>query len=58
MKQHREGIDPLVAKPRAKHDSIRSVDDLFADWHEGTTFSAPLQMLRWHHPLMQHSKYH
>lgn len=35
MKQHREGLDPLVAKQRAKHDSIRSVDDLFADWHEG-----------------------
>lgn len=35
MKQHREGLDPLIAKQRAKHDSIRSVNDLFADWHEG-----------------------
>lgn len=34
MKQHREGLDPLIAKQRASYDSIYIVDDLFADWHE------------------------
>ncbi|MFZ2290493.1 MAG: integrase arm-type DNA-binding domain-containing protein [Halopseudomonas yangmingensis] len=35
MQQHRQGLDPLIAKQRSLHESIRSVDDLFADWHEG-----------------------
>ena len=44
MKQHREGLDPLIAKQRAKYDSIYSVDDLFADWHEGN-----IKRLKHHH---------
>ncbi len=44
MKQLREGLDPLVAKQRAQYDSIHSVDDLFADWHEGN-----IKRLKHHH---------
>lgn len=44
MKQHREGLDPLIAKQRAKYDSIYSVNDLFADWHEGN-----IKRLKHHH---------
>lgn len=35
MKLHREGLDPLIAKKRATYSSINTVDELFADWHEG-----------------------
>ncbi|MCL1047447.1 tyrosine-type recombinase/integrase [Shewanella electrodiphila] len=35
MKQFRDGLDPLVAKKRAEQAEIKSVDDLFADWHLG-----------------------
>ncbi|EZQ18245.1 integrase [Halopseudomonas bauzanensis] len=35
MQQHRQGLDPLIAKQQAKHQSIKNVDDLFANWHEG-----------------------
>ncbi len=35
MKQLREGLDPLVAKKRAEYGSMNTVDELFADWHEG-----------------------
>jgi len=31
-KQHREGLDPLLAKKRAEQESIKTVDDLFNDW--------------------------
>ncbi|NYT64745.1 tyrosine-type recombinase/integrase [Alcaligenaceae bacterium] len=52
MKQHREGLDPLVAKKRAKYGSINCVDDLFADWHEGN-----VKRLKHHHiPLRVYSK--
>ena len=52
MKQHREGLDPLIAKQRAKYESIHSVDDLFADWHEGN-----IKRLKHHHvPLRIYSK--
>lgn len=52
MKQHREGLDPLIAKQRAKYESIHSVDDLFADWHEGN-----IKRLKHHHvPLRVYSK--
>ncbi|MEZ2624165.1 tyrosine-type recombinase/integrase [Paenalcaligenes hominis] len=34
-KQLREGLDPLVAKKQAKYASIYTVNELFADWHEG-----------------------
>lgn len=34
MKQHREGVDPLIEKKRATYDSIATVDDLFKDWHQ------------------------
>lgn len=44
MKMHREGVDPLVAKKRAQYGSINSVDDLFADWHEGN-----VKRLKHHH---------
>jgi integrase len=33
MKQFRDGLDPLVAKKRAEQAEIKTVDDLFADWH-------------------------
>lgn len=52
MKQHREGLDPLVAKQRATYDSIHSVNDLFADWHEGN-----IKRLKHHHiPFRVYSK--
>lgn len=35
MKQLRDGLDPLIAKKRAKQAEIKTVDDLFADWHLG-----------------------
>lgn len=35
MKQIREGFDPIVAKKRAKQESIQTMDDLFNDWHLG-----------------------
>ncbi|MFC1502940.1 tyrosine-type recombinase/integrase [Pseudomonadota bacterium] len=35
MKQHREGLDPLLAKQRAEQVSIKTVNDLFNDWHQG-----------------------
>jgi integrase len=35
MKQFRDGLDPLVAKKRAEQAEIKTVDDLFADWHIG-----------------------
>ena len=35
MKELRSGIDPLIAKQRAKEAGIQTVDDLFADWHQG-----------------------
>ncbi|WP_345852617.1 tyrosine-type recombinase/integrase [Shewanella algae] len=35
MKQFRDGLDPLVAKKRAEQAEIKTVDDLFADWHLG-----------------------
>lgn len=44
MKHHRDGLDPLIAKKRAQYDSIYSVDDLFADWHEGN-----IKRLKHHH---------
>lgn len=33
MQQHRQGLDPLIAKQRSQYGSIHTVDDLFADWH-------------------------
>lgn len=52
MKQHRKGLDPLVAKQRAMYESIHTVDDLFADWHEGN-----IKRLKHHHiPLRVYSK--
>lgn len=52
MKQLREGLDPLVAKQRSQYDSIHSVDDLFADWHEGN-----IKRLKHHHvPFRVYSK--
>jgi hypothetical protein len=35
MKQFRDGLDHLVAKKRAQQAEIKTVDDLFADWHIG-----------------------
>lgn len=35
MQQHRQGLNPLIAKQRSQQGSIQSVDDLFADWHKG-----------------------
>ena len=35
MKQFRDGLDPLVAKKRAEQSQIKTVDELFADWHLG-----------------------
>lgn len=35
MKQHREGIDPLLVKKRSQQATIKTVDDLFIDWHQG-----------------------
>ena len=35
MKQFRDGLDPLAAKKRAQQAEIKTVDDLFADWHLG-----------------------
>lgn len=35
MQQHRQGLNPLIAKQRSQQGSINSVDDLFADWHKG-----------------------
>lgn len=35
MKQFRDGLDPLLAKQRAEQIAIKTVDDLFADWHIG-----------------------
>lgn len=35
MKQVREGLDPLTVRKRAEMDSIKTVDDLFQDWHAG-----------------------
>lgn len=35
MKQFREGLDPLLAKKRAEQATIKTVDDLFSDWHLG-----------------------
>lgn len=32
MKQHREGLDPLIEKKRAVYGSMDTVDELFADW--------------------------
>ncbi|WP_269902058.1 tyrosine-type recombinase/integrase [Paenalcaligenes faecalis] len=34
-KQLRDGLDPLIAKKQAEYASIHTVDELFADWHEG-----------------------
>lgn len=34
MKQHRDGLDPLVAKKRANQSHIKTTDDLFEDWHK------------------------
>ena len=53
MKQHREGLDPLIAKQRAKYDSIYSVNDLFADWHEGN-----IKRLKHHHVPFQIGRAH
>lgn len=33
MKQHREGMDPLLAKQRSKQESIKTVNDLFNGWY-------------------------
>ncbi|MBV7315718.1 site-specific integrase [Shewanella sp. NIFS-20-20] len=35
MKQLRDGLDPLIAKKRSEQATIKTVDDLFADWHIG-----------------------
>lgn len=35
MKQVREGLDPLTVRKRAEMDSIKTMDDLFHDWHAG-----------------------
>ena len=35
MKQQREGLDPLLAKKRQQQAQIKTVDDLFEDWHLG-----------------------
>ncbi len=35
MQQHRQGLNPLIAKQRSQQGSIHSVDDLFSDWHKG-----------------------
>lgn len=35
MKQFREGLDPLLARKQAEQAEIKTVDDLFADWHLG-----------------------
>jgi hypothetical protein len=35
MKQFRDGLAPLIAKKRAEQAEIKTVDDLFADWHIG-----------------------
>ena len=32
-KQHRDGLDPLLARKREQQITIKTVDDLFADWH-------------------------
>jgi len=33
--QHRQGIDPLLAKKRTKEAAIQTIDELFEDWHKG-----------------------
>lgn len=35
MKQQREGLDPLLAKKRQQQAQIKTIDDLFEDWHLG-----------------------
>jgi integrase len=35
MKQFQDGLAPLIAKKRAEQAEIKTVDDLFADWHIG-----------------------
>ncbi len=32
-KQHRDGLDPLLARKREQQITIKTVDDLFADWY-------------------------
>jgi integrase len=32
-KQHRDGLDPLLARKREQEITIKTVDDLFADWY-------------------------
>lgn len=44
MKQHREGLDPLIEKKRAIYGPMGTVDDLFTDWHEGN-----IKRLKHHH---------
>ncbi|MGO3891354.1 MAG: tyrosine-type recombinase/integrase [Paenalcaligenes sp.] len=44
MKQHREGLDPLIEKKRAIYGPMDTVDDLFTDWHEGN-----IKRLKHHH---------
>ena len=36
MQQHRQGVDPLLEKRRTEQGAIKTVDDLFADWQEGS----------------------
>ena len=35
MQQLRQGVDPLLEKRRSEQGTIKTVDDLFADWQEG-----------------------
>lgn len=35
MQQLRQGVDPLLEKRRIEQGTIKTVDDLFADWQEG-----------------------
>lgn len=52
MKQHREGLDPLVAKQRANQITVANVDELFEDWHKGN-----IQRLKHHNiPLRIYKK--
>jgi integrase len=34
MQQHRQGLDPILAKKRSQEESIQTVDDLFNDWQK------------------------
>jgi integrase len=50
MKQLREGLDPMLAKKRAKQESIQTVDELFGDWY-------PTLQSRLKHPQIPHRIY-